>query len=97
MHAKFQDKLYPGKAFHPVHTPVAGKYTKLTEDYTDPMARLIHKGWKSSVFHRNKNIRGILKIPTMPVIPIYVNIHRLRILAYMNVFSAMVVRTIRRK
>ena len=45
--AKFQDKLCPGKVIHPVHIPVAGKYTKMTEEYTDPMVRLIHKGWKS--------------------------------------------------
>ena len=31
LHAKFQDKLCPGKDIHPVHTPVAGKDTKLTE------------------------------------------------------------------
>ena len=97
LHAMFQDKLCPGKGTHPVHTPVAGKYTKLPEDYIDPVVRLIHKGWKSSVLHRNKNNMGIIKIPSMPVISNYVNRHRPRILAYMNVFNAMVVRTVKEK
>ena len=97
LHAKFRDKLCAGKDIHPVHTPVAGKYTKLTEDYIDPVVRLIHKGWKSSLLHRNRSKLGVIEIPSMPVIPTYVNGHRPRILAYMDVFDAMVVRTVKRK
>ena len=29
--AKFQDKSCPGKIEHPIHIPVAGKYTKMTK------------------------------------------------------------------
>lgn len=94
LHAKFQDKLCPGKGAHPVHAPVAGTCIKLTEDYTDPLVRLIHKGWKSSVLHRSL---GIIEIPSMPVTSNYVNKHRPRILAYMNVFNAMVVRTVKKR
>ena len=61
------------------------------------MARLIHKGWKSSALHRTKGKLGVIEIPSMPVISDYVNRHRPRIPAYMNVFNAMVVRTIKRK
>ena len=61
------------------------------------MVRLIHKGWKSSIPHRNKGKLGVIKIPSMPVISYYVNRHRPRIPAYMNVFNAMVVRTVKRK
>ena len=87
----------PGKGAHPVHTPVAGKYIKLTEDYTDSMVRLIHKGWTSNVLHRNKSNLGAIEIPSMPASSNYVNRHRPRIPAYMNVFNAMVVRTVKRK
>ena len=69
--ATFQDKSCPGKVEHPVHTPVAGKNTKMTEIYTDPMVRLIHKGWKSSVLHRNGKL-GFIEIPPMPVISVCV-------------------------
>ena len=61
------------------------------------MVRLIHKGWKSSVPHRSKNNVGTIEIPSMPAISNYVYRHRPRILAYMNVFNAMVVRTKKRK
>ena len=61
------------------------------------MVRFIHKGWKSSVLHRTKGKLGVIEIPSMPVISGYVNRHRPRIPAYMNVFSAMVVRTVKRK
>ena len=86
-----------GEDTHPVHTPVAGKYTKLTEDYTDPVVRLIHKGWKSSVLHRNTRNLGVIEIQSMPAISNCVNRHRPRIPAYMKVFNAMVVRTVKRK
>ena len=69
----------------------------MTEECTDPMVRLIRKGWESSVLHRNKSKLGIIEIPPMPAIPNYVNRHRPRIPAYMNVFNAMVVRTVKRK
>ena len=69
----------------------------MTEEYTDPMVRLIHKGWTSSVLHRTKRKLGVIEIPSMPVISDYVNRHRPRIPAYMNVFNAMVVRTVKRK
>ena len=82
---------------HPVHTPIAGKYTKMTEEHADPMVRLIHKGCKSSVLHRTKNKLGVIEIPSMPVVSGYVNRHRPRIPAYMNVFSAMVARIVKRK
>ena len=62
----------------------------MTKEYTDPMARLIHNGWKSSVFHRTKGKLGVIEIPSMPVISDYVNRHRPRISAYMNVFNAIV-------
>ena len=94
---KFQDKLCPGKFEPLVHTPVAGKYTKMTAEYTDLMVRLIHKCWKSSILHRDKGKLGTEEIPSMPVISDYVNRHRPRIPAYMNVFNAMVVRTVKRK
>ena len=61
------------------------------------MVRLIHKGSKSSVLHRNKSNLGVIEIPSMPVISNYVNRHRPRIPAHMNVFNAMVVRTVKRK
>ena len=61
------------------------------------MVRLIHKGWTSSVSHRDKSKLGITEIPSMPVISDYVNRHRPIIPAYMNVFNAMVVRTVKRK
>ena len=54
------------------------------------MVRLIHKGWKSSVLHRTKGKLGVIEFPSMPVISDYVNRHRLRIPAYMNMFNAMV-------
>ena len=97
--AKFQDKLCPGKVEHPVHIPVAGEYTKMTEEYTDQMVRLIQKGRKSSVFHRTKGKLGVIvrEVLSMPVVSDYVNKHRPRIPAYMNVFNGMVVRTVRQK
>ena len=58
--AKFQDKSCPGKVEHPIHIPVAGEYTKMAEEYTDPMVRLMHKGWKSSVPHRTKGKLGVI-------------------------------------
>ena len=61
------------------------------------MVRLVHKGWESSVLHRTKGQLGVAEIPSMPVISDYVNRHRPRIPAYMNVFNAMVVRTVKRK
>ena len=33
---------------HGAHAPCAGKYTKMTEDYTDLMVQTIHKAWKRS-------------------------------------------------
>ena len=69
----------------------------MTDEYTDPMVRLIRKGWKSSVFHRTKGKLGVIEIPSMPVVSAYVNRHRPRIPAYMNVFNAMVVRIVKRK
>ena len=49
------------------------------------------------VFRKNKSNMEIIEIPSMPVIPNYVDRHRPRIPAYMNVFNAMVVRTVKRK
>ena len=89
--------MCPGKVEHPVRTPVAGKYTKMTKQYIDPTARLIHKGWESRVLHRTRGKLGVIEIPSMPVISDYVNRHRFRIPAYMNVFNAMVARTVKRK
>ena len=40
---------------------------------------------------------GTIEIPSMPVVSDYVIRHRPRISAYMNVFNAMVVRTVKRK
>ena len=57
------------------------------------MVRLINKGWKSSVLHKTKGKLGVIEIPSMPVLSDYVNRHR----AYMNVFNAMVTRTVKRK
>ena len=39
----FKNKKCPGKDDHPEHCPVAGKYTKLTENYTDQMVRIFIK------------------------------------------------------
>ena len=59
------------------------------------MVRLIHKGWGKSLLHRAKGKLGVIEIPFMPVIPDYVNRRRPRIPAYINVFNAMVVRTLK--
>ena len=61
------------------------------------MVRFIPKGLTSSVLHRTKGKLGVIEIPSMPVISDYVNRHRLRIPAHMNVFNAVVVRTVKRK
>ena len=61
------------------------------------MVRLIRKGWESSVLPRTKGKLGVIETPSMPVISDYMNRHRLQIPAYMNVFNAMVVRTVKRK
>ena len=37
LHAKFQDKLCPGREVHPVHTPVPNY---VTEEYTDPNGQI---------------------------------------------------------
>ena len=61
-----------------------------------PNVRIIHRGWKRSVFHKIKGKLGVVEILSMLVISDYVNRRRLRIPAYMNVFNAMVVRTVNR-
>ena len=61
------------------------------------MARIIHKGWGDSILHGSKDKLGDIRIPFMPAISGYVNRHRLRIPACMNVFNAMVARTVKRK
>ena len=65
---KFQNKVCPGKEEHPEHCPTAGKYTKMTENYTDQMVKLIHKAWKCSVLRRIKHALSAWEtVPAMPV------------------------------
>ena len=49
------------------------------------MVKLIPIGWKSSILHKDKGKLGIIEIPSMPVIPGYVNRHKPRIPMYMNI------------
>ena len=45
----------PGAVEHPTHQRVEGKYTKLSELYTDKMVRIIHSAWKHSVRRRTRS------------------------------------------
>eukprot|EP00972_Heterocapsa_arctica_P031553 4647588-Heterocapsa_arctica.AAC.1 len=46
----------PGKAVHPNHQPCAGKYNRLTEEYTWPMTDLVHIAWRSSTYAMDKGL-----------------------------------------
>ena len=77
---------------------MAGKYTKLTENYTDQMVRIIHKSWKLSVLHRIKyDIAPWDSVPAMPVMEHHVHEHRPRVNPYGKIFNAMVVRSVGKK
>ena len=56
----------------------------MAEEYTEPMVKLIYKGGKSSVLHRNKSKLGVIEIPSMLVISNYMNRHRPQIPAYVH-------------
>eukprot|EP00972_Heterocapsa_arctica_P017941 2652031-Heterocapsa_arctica.AAC.1 len=49
-----RDAKCPGKAVHPNRQPCAGKYTRLTEEYTWPMTDLVHTAWRSSTYAMDK-------------------------------------------
>eukprot|EP00972_Heterocapsa_arctica_P000495 72307-Heterocapsa_arctica.AAC.1 len=46
----------PGKAGHPNHQLCAGKYTRLTEEYTWPMTDLVHTAWRSSTYAMDEGL-----------------------------------------
>ena len=95
---KFQNKVCPGTQQHPEHCPAAGKYTKMTENYTDKMVKIIHKAWKCSVLHRIKHeLAAWETVPAMPVTQNFAQSHRPRIPQHERVFNAMVVRSVGRK
>eukprot|EP00972_Heterocapsa_arctica_P102652 15129954-Heterocapsa_arctica.AAC.1 len=68
----------PGNTVHPNHQPCAGKYTRLTEEYTWLMTDLVHTAWRNSMYAMDKGLetpeakvfrdlnRGV--IPAMPCV-----------------------------
>jgi hypothetical protein len=93
----FKNKQCPGKSIHPKHQPVAGKYTKKTEEYTDEMVRIIHKAWKISCI-RHQHLKKWLDTPSMPVfVGDDKTKHRFKIPVTEPVFNALVVRSVGRK
>eukprot|EP00972_Heterocapsa_arctica_P045438 6707624-Heterocapsa_arctica.AAC.1 len=46
----------PGGGAHPNHCPCAGKYTRMTEEYTWPMTDLVHSAWRESTYAVNEGI-----------------------------------------
>ena len=46
-----------------VHTPCAGSVTKMTEEYTDTMARPVHRAWASSVSQRQGDFYACPVLP----------------------------------
>ena len=70
LHKSLNKMQCPGKLAHPEHTRLEGKLTKLSEEYTDDMVKIIHRAWKQSTACRVHNNLEHLDhaCPAMPTV-----------------------------